>query len=254
MIRPLSLALLLSFPVFTACKGMTYRADAGPIFVRAGGDVALQNGAGTLNLGQERNDVDGNLGLGSTEAVPYIRVEANKEKHRWRLHGFGIDAEGSGTLDGDFGGLVGGSQVQTTMEFLAIDANWGYQLLRNEHWRLAVGAQIAFYALDVAARSTLGRETVDTQGFVPMPFGEVETMWGSFTFGANAGIMAVDLGDAEGLWFDAEAYARWQLTPRFDVMGGVRYLLFDVEGRAEDRDFEADMDFQGLFLTAGIAF
>jgi hypothetical protein len=254
MIRPLTLTLLLSFPAFTACAGMTYRADVGPMFARTAGDVALQNAGGTLNLGQERNSVDGNLGLGETEPAPYIRVEGNKDKHRFRLHGFGLDAEGSGTLDGDFGGLVGGSQVQTSMEFFAINGNWGYQLLRNDHWRLAVGAQLAFYSLDVAARSALGRETVDTQGLVPMPFGEVETMWGKFTFGANAGVMAVDLGDAKGTWFDAEAYARLQLTPKFDLMGGVRYLLFDVEGRAEDRDFEADMDIQGLFLTAGVSF
>ncbi len=254
MVRPLLLSLLVSLPVFAACAGTKYRADVGPMFTLTNGDVALQNALGTLNLGQNQNDVDGNLGLGATEASPYVRLESEKEKHRFRAHGFGIDAEGSGTLDGAFGGLVTGSLVDTSMEFYAIDFNWTYQLARSERWRLGVGAQIAFYSLDVAAASALGRESVETEGFVPMPFAEVEGVFGKFTVGANGGIMVVDLGDAEGSWVDAEVYARFQLSERFDLMGGYRYILFDVDGRAEDRDFEADLDIQGVFVTAGIRF
>ena len=55
-------------------------------------------------------------------------------------------------------------------------------------------------------------------------------------------------------WFDAEAYLRFQITQRFDVMGGYRYIQTDVEGQAGDRDFEADIYVQGLFATAGVTF
>lgn len=254
MVRLSSLCLVVSIPVLTACSGMSYRAAVGPMFALTNGDIGLQNAAGSLDLSQNRNDLDGNFGLGATEVSPYVRLEADKEKHRFRAHGFGIDAEGSGTLDGAFGGLVSGSQVNTSMEFFAIDFNYAYQIARGENWRFAAGAQVAFYSLDVAAVSPLGRETVETEGFVPMPFAEVEGVFGKFTVGVNGGIMIVDLGDAEGSWVDAEAYARFQVSKSFDVMGGYRYILFDVDGRAEDRDFEADLDIQGVFVTAGVRF
>ena len=207
-----------------------------------------------VDVVRHRRAAPGNLNVGDSETSPYIRLQGDKDKHRIRFDGFGIDTEGAGILDGAFGGLVAGSQVSTSMEFFAISGNYGYQIARGKNYRVAVGAEVAFYSLDVGARSAVGRETVQTEGFVPMPFAEVEGLFGPFTLGANAAVMDVDLGDAGGFWFDAEAYLRFQITQRFDVMGGYRYIQTDVEGQAGDRDFEADIYVQGLFATAGVTF
>lgn len=247
---------VLALAVFPACRGQgqTYRAAVGPMFARTTGDIALQNAAGTLELGQEQNDVDSDLGLGDTEAVPYVRLQTDVSRHRVRLHGFGVDAEGNGTLAGDYGGIPAGAPVRTSMQFFAINANYGYELLRDRHYRLAVGGQAAFYSLDVAARSSPGREEVETSVLVPMPFVEGELFFEQFTLGANFGVMGADLGDASGRYLDTEAYVQWQVNKDFDLLVGYRYLVLDGYGRASDRDFDADLDLQGVFFTAGVRF
>lgn len=249
-----SLLLVSTLCLFAACKGNSYRANVGPMFAVANGEIALQNGAGTLSLGANQNDIDSEMGLGDTQAAPYARLEASNGKHRFRLHGFGMDASGTGQLQGDFGNISAGSQVTTSLEFYAIDANWGLEVLRGEKFRVAVGAQVGYYSLDVAARSNTGREEVVTDVVVPMPFVEVEGLFGPLTIGANAGIMGADLGDGSGRYWDMEGYLRLQATKNFDLMAGYRYVLLDAYGTATDRDFDADIDVQGIFVTAGIKF
>ncbi len=246
--------LLVSVPCFVACAGQTYRVDVGPLFAHATGDLALQNANGTLQLGQNQNDIDDNLGLGATEPSPYVRVQMDKERHRVRLHGFGLMGDGNGTLAGDYGGIVAGAQVSTSMELFAIAANYGYQIARGENYRIAIGGQAGFYSLDVAARSAVGREEVTTSVVVPMPFAEIEGLFGSVTIGANGAVMSADLGDASGRYLDLEGYVRWQATKEFDFMAGYRYLVLDGYGTASSRDFDADVDIQGVFVTAGIKF
>jgi hypothetical protein len=247
--------LLVSLLVpLAACAGTNYRGSVGPLFAVTNGEVALQNAGGTLALFDNQNDVDSELGLGDTEVAPYIRLQSDKERHRVRLHGFGFDANGGGTLAGDYGGIPAGSQVTTSTEFFAIAANYGYEIARSEHYRFAVGGQAGFYKLDIAARSTIGRESVSTDVLVPMPFAEFELLLGSVTIGANAAIMAADIRDASGRYWDMEGHVRWQATKEFDVMAGYRYILLDAYGTATSRDFDADVDVQGVFITAGIKF
>jgi hypothetical protein len=257
--------LLLSCSVLmlAACAGPTYRVDAGAMFVVANGDIALQNAAGSLDLGSNQNNLDDNMGLGETEVSPYVRVQMDSDKHRVRVHGFGMDAEGSGTLagttpgTGNFGDIPAGTPVTTEMQFLAINANYAYELFRNKDVRIAGGLQLAYYSLDIAARSTTGREEVQTDALVPYPFLEVEGFRGDFSAGANASIMALNVGDGSGRYMDAEAYVRWEGTidrANLDVMVGYRYILLDAYGNASGRDFDADVDFNGFFLSAGIRF
>ncbi len=251
-LRPLLLAAGLA--ALTACAGQSYRVDVGAMFAKATGDIALQNAAGNLVLADNQNDLDRDLGLAGTETSPYLRFETEYERHRVRLHGFGMEGDGSGTLAGDFGNLAAGTQVTTSLEFFAVGATYAYELLREEHYRIAVGAALNYYSLDVAARSTGGREAVETSVLVPMPYAEVEGFLGPLTAGANAGLMSADLGDASGRYLDIESYLRWQATEQFDLMLGYRYLVLDGYGRASARDFDADIDVQGFFVGGGVRF
>jgi hypothetical protein len=245
---------LVLLPCVLGCRGAAYRADVGPFFATGSGDLALQNSSETLQLGQAQNNLDDSLGLGDTEVAPYIRLQLDKERHRVRLHGFGIDADGSGVLTNDYGGIVAGAQVSTSMQLFAIAANYGYEMWRGEHYRVALGGQAGFYSLDVAARSSVGRESVATSVLVPMPFAEVEGLFGDLTVGANCALMSADLGDASGRYLDVEGYARWQITKEFDVLAGYRYLVLDAYGIASDRYFDADIDVRGYFFGAGVRF
>jgi hypothetical protein len=247
------LSLLVLAPLFVACAGQSYRVDVGPFFARTRGDVALQNSAGSLT-GNNQSDLERNLGLGDTEPSPYVRLQMDKDKHRVRIHGFSIDNDGEGVLARDFGNLVAGSAVTTELEFFALCGNWAYQIARGENYRFALGAQAGYYSLDVQARSTLGREVVETDVLAPMPFLELEGLFGSFTIGANGALMSADLGDGSGRYLDLEGYVRWSAAKDFDFFGGYRYVVLDAAGRASDRDFDADVDVDGFFFGAGIRF
>ncbi|HEX5050887.1 MAG TPA: hypothetical protein VFZ65_03865 [Planctomycetota bacterium] len=249
-----TLLLSSSLIALTACAGQTYRADVGAMFPVVGGDIALQNSAGTGSLGGSQNDLKSEMGLGDSEVSPYVRLQMDDGKSRFRVHGFGIDAEGSGTLVGDFGDIAAGSVVKTSMEYFNVTAAWGYEVLRNKSYRVAVGAQLGFYLLDIAAVSAAGRESVDTTVLVPMPFAEAEWLWKDFAIGANGGFMSADLGDAAGIYWDLEGYVRWQAAEQFDVLVGYRNIRMDAYGSASSRDFDADLDIQGIFISGGVRF
>lgn len=246
--------LLLATAALTSCVGQTYRVDVGAMFAKASGDLTLQNSTGTLQLFQNKNDLDDNLGVGDIEPSPYLRVQADQERHRVRLHGFGVDSTGSGTLAGAYGDLVAGSQVTTALRFYAIGVTYAYELLREEHLRVAAGAAFNWYSLDVSARSSVGRESVQTDVLVPMPYFEVEGLFGSLSAGGNLGFMSADLGDANGRYIDTELYLRWQALEQIDFMGGYRYLIMDSAGRATSRDFDAEVEVQGFFVSGGVRF
>lgn len=245
---PLLTALLLA-----ACAGQTYRANVGPLFVRTTGKVSLQNSTNSLELGRH-NNIDDNFGGSGTTAVPYVRLQTDKDLHRVRVTGWGLDDSGTGTLKNDFGVISAGSQVSSSLQMYAIGGTYGYSLLRREHLRVAIGAELNFYSLDVSARSGALNESVKTSVLVPMPYAEVEAMWDRFAFGLNGAFMSADLGDANGQYIDTEAYGRWQAGENFDITAGYRYLSIDAWGTADSRDFDADVKAQGIFVTAGVKF
>jgi len=246
--RLLLVTLLITF---TACAGQTYRAEVGPMFARARGEFALANSSQFL---PPNNSLQGNMGLGDSEVSPYLAFRTDIDKHRVRVNGFYLDSEGSGTLANAYGNIAADTQVQTTMDFFAIASNYSYEVLRDEHYRIGLGAQLGYYSLDVSARTTGGREQVTTDVLVPMPYVEAEAFWRDFTVGATMGIMSADLGDANGRYWDIEAYSKWAINEQYDLKFGYRYLLLDGYGRASSRDFDADVDVQGLYLSAGVRF
>ena len=254
MLTPMKLPKLLLVTLlvaFSACAGQTYRAEVGPMFARARGEFALANSSQVMQL---NNSLDGDMGLGQTEVSPYIALRTDYNKHRVRVSGFYLDSEGSGTLAQNYGNIAAGTQVRTSMDFFGIASNYSYEVLRKDHYRIGLGAQLGFYSLDVAARSTGGREEVTSEVFVPMPYFEVEGIWKDLTYGLNMGVMSADLGDASGRYWDIEGYANWAVNESYDIKFGYRYLLLDGYGRASSRDFDADVDVQGLFLSAGVRF
>ena len=246
-------ALFLVVPL-ASCASQTFRADVGALLATTSGEIALQNAGGNLVLANEMNDLDDQMGLGETEASPYVRLQWEHELHRVRAHGFGIDAEGSGILVGDYGGIPAGAAVTTSMQFFAASAAYSYEVWGNENFRFALGGELAVYSLDLAARSLGGREQVQTDLVIPMPFAEVEAFLGPVTFGVNGAIMAADWRDADGRYADTEAFVRYQATAEIDLIAGYRYLLMDANGTATSRDFDADIEVQGWFFGGGIRF
>ena len=80
--------LLASVLVLLAsCAPDTYRVDAGAMFVQYHGSIALQDAGGSLALHEERNSLENQMGLGSAEGSPYLRLQWDHEAHRVRRGG-----------------------------------------------------------------------------------------------------------------------------------------------------------------------
>ena len=183
----LQAAALLVLLALTSCTPQTFRADVGAMMVTTSGEIALQNAGGSLVLGDEKNDLDAQMGLGNSDASPYVRLQWEHELHRVRAHGFGIESHGQGILAGDYGGIVAGSTVTTSLKFFGASAAYGYEVWGTEHFHLALGGQLGLYTLDIAAHSAAGREELSADLVAPMPFVEFETYLGDLTLGLNGG-------------------------------------------------------------------
>ena len=249
-------AALLALTCVSACAPSAFRAHAGAAFVRVNGDMGLQNSGGGLTLNQNMNDLRDDLQSGETEATPYLRVEMDWGKQRFKVSGFGHSSAGSGTLGGDFGDIPSGSTVQSDTDFFNVTGSWSYDLMPSSLLRLAPGVQLGYYGLDVSTRSQAltAFEEVETDLIVPMPYLEAEVDLGYVAVQANVGIMSLDAGDADGRYWDAEALAILRPADGFELIGGFRYLLIDAHGTASSRDFDTDLDIFGFFLGGGISF
>ncbi len=247
---------LLAIALTAACAPSHFRADAGAAFTRVQGEMGLQNSAGNLNIAGNMNDVKDQLGAGDDEVSPYVRLEADWGPHRVKLSGLANNSAGPGTLAGAFGDLPAGTQVFTDFDFVNATAAWSYDLMPTPMFRIAPGVQLGYYSLDITSRAqTLSAfENVDTDFLTPMPYVEAEIDFDVIAIGANAGFLGVDLRDASGRYWDVEAYVRGAPFGGLELIGGLRYMLFDAHGEATGRDFDADLDVFGWFLAGGIRF
>lgn len=246
---------LIAFAVLPACAEMTYRTDVGALFPVVKGRIALQGSAGQeFVLHDNQNDIESNMGLGDTEVSPYVHLQTEGPHHRVRLHAFYSEDEGTGTLAGRYGNIAAGSQVTTSMECYAVQATYGYQVFRDDWFRIGLGGTVGAYGFDLAARSATNREEVETTLLVPMLYVEAETYLGPVIVGGDAGIIAGDFRDGDGRWGDAEAWIKAVPHENFELMAGYRYVLLDAHGTATSRDFDADLEVRGFFIGGGIRF
>jgi hypothetical protein len=251
-----NLAALVAATVLAACAPQQFRGYAGASFMSVQGEVGLQNSAGNLNLNANMNSLENDLDVGDSDTSPYLRFDADWDRHRAKVSGFAHNSSGNGTLSGDFGDLAAGTLVFTDLDFIDVTGSWSYDLMSSKTWRLAPGVQLAYYSLDVAVRaqSINAFEKIDTSVVAPMPYVEAEVDFGPVSLGANFGAIAADLGDANGRYWDAEALVRVRPARHIELIAGARYLLFDAHGIATDRDFDADLEVFGWFVGGGVTF
>jgi hypothetical protein len=247
---------LAALALVAACTPTRYRADIGAAMVEPSGDIALQNSAGTLNLGLAKNDLEGDLDLGEQETSPYLRLEVDWGPQRVRASGFGFEDTGSGLLANDFGDLLAGSAVGTSIEFFNVSAAWSYDLVPGESFRVGPGLQFGFYSLDVSAQAVgfAAFERVSTDVLVPELFvaGEADFGWGSLV--AEIGWMEASLRDASGRYWDVDALVRVHPASQIELFLGYRYILMDADGLAASRDFAGDVNVSGWLVGGGVRF
>lgn len=248
--------LVVSLLLPAACAPSQLRGDIGAIFPQAKGNIGLQDSGGSHVLAANMNDLHDQLGVGDAEASPYLRLQADWERQRVRASGFGYSATGSGTLAGDYGNLPAGTPVTTSLQFFNLSTAWSYDLLGIPGFRLAPGVQLDFLSLDLSATSASpsGYEKVATDVAVPQLYVDGEIDLGPFALQANLGVMSADLGDGNGRYVDGELMGAWTPFAGFEVLVGYRYIVMDVAGRADSRDFDADVSISGWMIGGGVRF
>ncbi|GAB4140248.1 MAG: hypothetical protein Fur0037_06680 [Planctomycetota bacterium] len=250
------IALLFSLALLAGCAPDVFRADAGVAFPRLTGGASLQNSAGNASLSDVKNNIRGSLDVGQLQPQPYLRLESDWGPHRVRVHGFGYDESGSSLLDRDFGDLVSGTAVDSSLEYLNVVGSWSYDLMPTKTLRLGPGVQLGLYSLDMTARSSFpsGFEKVMTDVVMPQLFLDGGVDLGIVSADANIGFMSAHLGDAAGRYVDAELMLRARPAEQFEVFAGYRLTVLDVLGVASGRDFDADLTVSGVVLGGGVRF
>lgn len=231
------------------------RAYVGASFMRVEGDTALQNAGGSLNLGQDVNSMK-ELGAEETSGSAYVRAEADWGPHRARVSGFGATPSGQGTLTDAFGDLAAGSPVQSQLDYTNVTAAYTFDVVPTSLVRLGLGVEVGVHTFDLLVDQTNSTafEKLSADFWTPMPCIDAELDLGSVSVCLNVGAFDLDLGDADGNYYDAEAFLRWEPLLGFELIGGWRSMSIDANGRADDRDFRTDVDVNGWFVGGGISF
>lgn len=253
-----NLLLLLALLVASAaCAPNQFRASLSGMSGRMSGDIALQNSAGTSDLETERNDLRSNLGVGETEVMPYVQAEATWDSHTFRFNVFDYSSEGSGQLAETFGDIPPGTNVDSVLDFTAVQGSWSYDVLDSEILHFGPGIQLSFYRLDLTAEggTPTGYEEIDSETLIPQLYLEGEIDLGAVSFLASFGGLTIyEYHDADGSWWDTQFMMRVKPVEHLELLAGYRLIDMDAEGIASSRDFDVDAQFEGWFLGAGLRF
>lgn len=257
--RKLAAIAVTATVLFTAggCVGVGARAYVGFTQTEVEGDFALDSTSGGANLSSIKNDIENDFGI--TEASPSVWVKAEIEPPDFgviSVSGFTYSEEGTGTLSNNFGDVPAGSNVTTDLTFDNAKVAWTYDMFDLEFFHVSPGLAVDLFAIDtrVSSTSPSAFEDVDSLAFVPMLYVRTGVNAAIVALDVEAGWMSIDLGDADGEYFDLEAMARLNIAPAVEIVAGYRWISIDGEGKAEGQRFAADLDMRGWYVGGGIAF
>lgn len=247
-------AACLTLLLMGACENARYAATVRPGFMKLRGDVALQDSSASQPTAAIRNDVGGSLGLDDWDSTIAVEVQTDLGAHRLRVGWLEFEKGGAGELAQALGDISAGVAVQTQAVFSRWSAMYTYDIWDSRCYRAAVGVDVAIQDLSIVVSSQFAREAVEGSAVVPMPCVECEIGIGPVLLGVVAAALPADLGDARGVWYNARVSARADLTDRFFCFLDYGVQGSDLEGRATDRAFEADLGFEEWRLSLGLNF
>src|SRR5690606_22330395 len=221
---------------------------------RLSGDVALADTGGAPHAPVA---LENDLGLDDSMAAPALGVRVDSGRLRLFGDAFVVRERGRGRLGEAFGGIAAGTPVESDLEALDVRAAATFALVPAESVRLAPGLALEVLDVSTDVRSITPIsvvERIDVFAPVPMPFLEAEVRLGDFALGARGGAFGLDLGDADGSWWGAEARLEYRPIERLSLFAGYRALHIDVEGRADGQRFDGDVALEGITLGGRLSF
>ncbi len=235
------------------CVPVDLSAKLGYAETKVGGRLALDSSGGGQPVEQ---GVDSAFGLGDARGSPFVRGRADFGGPVVTGSALWLRESGRGQLADSFGGLPGGTQVESRLDLglAKLSAAWEFDV---GPLRLGPGVLFDVFALDFSARELVlnSREIIDEVLFVPMPFLRAEGCVGSWRATAEVGWLEVsDLGDTEGRFVDVEAIVEWSPVPHANLFAGYRFLGIDGSGDTGTETFAADLRLRGWTIGGGIRF
>jgi len=201
-------------------------------------------------------DVEEDLDLDTTAAVPYIKIWFGG-KHRVAASAMRLKFDGEADLEEE---IVFDGETYNVGDTVKTDFTIDlYRLAWEADWistkRMRIGTILGIDLFDVSAsiedRTTDLKEEEDFQAPVPVVglLAEVQIIWGFSAYGEAAG-MYVEYGGVMGRLIEAEAGLKYDIFGYGHVSAGWRLLDINIE----DDDNEFGMTFSGLVVGVGARF
>ena len=214
-------ALLALLATFAACS--TPRLDVMPRIERTkfGGSIAGSSGGATPT----KNDLDGDLGLGTTQSEFGARADLAFGAGKWTFAWSPASVSGSGTLNGDItqGGVTipAGTAVTTDLKMDMGTAIWTHDFFPGDtvELGLGLGAHLIDFHSTITSTDPLtpGTATFDQPIPVPVLAARAGLAFGPFDASALFSGLKVNAGGVDATFVDADLMARYRF---FGGVGG----------------------------------
>jgi len=257
-------------------KRWTLRFEPGVWFVAPGGDIKMpQLGGGgggdelgVASIGPGDRDFTklNDLELDRPEASPAGEIHLGFGDWRFCLRGFSssTDADATATGGGSINGLsfVEGDEIESSLDFLAAEAEVGYSLYRNTPRQSGTGRDVLRTNLEAVAgvrlydvdweigNTSSGAESLEAQEsfFEPLIGGRFAMeFYEEFDLDFQLTVGGLPLGDDSSFSVDVLAGFTWRPFENFGVQIGYRQLLFDLQSGEDTQEFEYDGALAGLY-------
>ncbi|MBI5852959.1 MAG: hypothetical protein HZB39_18265 [Planctomycetes bacterium] len=250
-------SVLLAACLLAGCE-LVPRGDAriGWFPGKLSGDIALDSSAGGLNLDLVRTDVNDDLGLSRSGAAT-MGADLDTELGRVSVSYLRYSDNATGSLSRAFGDIPPGTNVETTIDIDNLKAFWTFDLLANDTFRVSPGVGVDLFWFDATVRSITALsayENLEVDVPMPMLFLEGEVDLGAVKAEIEAGWMSLDVGEFDGNFVDLDARVRYTGLSALELFGGYRWIALDVDGKADNQRFDANLDLSGFYFGGGVHF
>jgi hypothetical protein len=250
-------ASLLTLP---SCYQIKVSAHAGPALLSLSGDVGYfeaNSVGGSSTFPPVIQDIDSAFGVGNREFAPYASVSVDVGVPVLTVSTFRFGTSGEGELREGFGGLPNGTPVRSDFEVLDVKTTYTFGIPVGP-CSIAPGVGVDVLDMKLRVVNQINPSEVQTADLTaPVPFAVVrgEYLRGkSLRLVAEVGYMSADVGDVEARLVEFEALASYQLSTRWHVFVGYRYLVLDAKAELDDDYLDAKVALHGPMLGGGVRF
>ncbi|MFO1076490.1 MAG: hypothetical protein U1E73_02050 [Planctomycetota bacterium] len=249
------LAILVAAALSSACSFIGATAQLGYTMARVQGDVATTPGKGGVLPNSEQH-LEPALGLGDDVGSPYLRGQADLGSLVLTGSLFALDEHGSGTLQGTFGSLASGTNVDSSLHLTnaklsaTVDIGLG---------PVKVSPGLAVDLVDfrlVATEPTFGNSAAIDR-FLPLPmlFCRAEGDIGIVTAVVEAGYLDIpEVGGTGVRLLDLEALLEVRAAAMVHFFAGYRRIDLDGFSETSDSSFALDTVIDGWIVGGGVRF